>query len=103
MTADVVRQKLGQPVEIQPMPSPQGKAEVWIYKFEKKMGTAQVATSTRDVQVMGMSFGTPVMTTVKEPVYSIVEKRAPVTLSLLMFNGLLEVQKAEVGEAVAKY
>lgn len=103
MTADVIRQKLGQPVEIQAMPSPQGKAEVWVYKFEKSLGMAQVATGTRDVQTMTVGLSGPLMTTVKEPVYTMQEKRAPLTLSLLMFNGILESQKVAVGEPVVHY
>ncbi len=96
MTAEVIRQKLGNPVEIQPMPSPEGKAEVWIYKFTKDLGTTQMATGTRDIQVMSVGGNGVGMTTTKEPVYSLVEKKSEITLSLLMFNGQLQVQKAKV-------
>ena len=99
-TAEVIRQKLGEPVEIQPMPSPDGKAEVWIYKFQKDLGMVQVAAGTRDVEMMTMSSTMSGSTTVKEPVYTMAAKTADITLSLLMFNGQLQVQKAKVEESI---
>ena len=100
MTAETIRQKLGTPVEIQPMPSADGKAEVWIYKYEKDLGVAQVATGTRDVELMTMSSTMNGSTTTKEPVYTTVAKKGEITLSLLMFNGALQVQKAKVEEVL---
>jgi hypothetical protein len=96
MTAAVIRQKLGAPVEIQPMASREGKAEVWIYKFEKNLGMTQVAAGTREMQVMTVGSGGVGMTGVQDPVYTLAEKKSEITLSLLMFNDRLEVQKAKV-------
>ena len=102
MTAEIIRQKLGEPAEIQPMPDSSGnKIEVWIYNFKKELGMQQVAAGTREVSIMSMSSTQGVgMATVKEPVYTMAEKRADITLSLLMFNGRLEVQKAKVEETI---
>jgi hypothetical protein len=98
MTSAVIRQKLGAPAEVQPTPSPEGKAEVWIYKYEKDLGTTQVATGTRDVQVMSMGQSSSGTSTVQEPTYSNVTKKSEITLSLLMFNDKLQAQKAAVVE-----
>ena len=101
-TAEVIRQKLGAPVEIQPTPSAQGKAEIWIYKYEKDLGTVQIAAGTREVQVMSMGSVTTSAGTVasQETVYAPAAKKQEITLSLLMFNGRLEVQKAKVEETI---
>ena len=99
-SAAVIREKLGTPAEVQPMPSPEGKAEVWIYKYTQAAGMAQVAAGTRDTQVMATPTPGAGLITVKEPVYTMVPKTAHITLSLLMFNDLLQVQKAAVEETV---
>ena len=96
MPAAVVRQKLGPPAEITPMNAPMGKAEVWVYHFEKNIGMAQVATSTRDVPAFTMGLTGAAMTTVQEPVYTLAAQKSMVTLSLLMFNDRLAAQKAKV-------
>lgn len=98
MTAAVIRQKLGAPAEIQPTPSPEGKAEVWIYRYQKDLGTTQVATGMRDIQVMSMGQSSSGTSTVQEPTYSTVVKKSEITLSLLMFNDKLQAQKAKVEE-----
>ena len=98
-TAANVRAKLGEPFSIEPMPSPTGKAEVWTYNYEMDLGMAQVATGTRDIQVMSVGLAGPQMITVKEPVYTLARKKAEVTLSLLMFDDRLEVQKAKIAES----
>lgn len=100
MTAETVRKLLGEPVEIQPTPSPEGKAEIWIYHFEKDLGMVQVATGTRTVQVMSMGASSTGTTDVQEPIYTMAAKKANITLSILMFNGQLEVQKAKVEEQI---
>jgi hypothetical protein len=99
-TAEVVRQKLGAPAEIQPTPSPEGKAEIWIYKYEKDLGTVQIATGTREVQVMSPTSTASGTASVQEPVYTTAIKKQEITLSLLMFNGQLQVQKAKVEQTV---
>ena len=96
MSTEVIRQKLGAPAAINPMASPTGKAEVWVYYFDKNVGMAQVATSTIDVPTFGLGPGGPRTTTAPEEVYSLAEKHATVTLSLLIFNDRLAAQKAGV-------
>lgn len=101
-TAEVVREKLGAPAEIQSTPSPKGKAEIWIYHYEKDLGTVQVAAGTREVQVVGMGSLTSSAGTVaaQETVYAPAAKKQEITLSLLMFNDHLAVQKAKVEEII---
>ena len=101
MTAETIRKLLGEPKEIQPTTSPEGKAEIWIYYFEKDLGMVQVAAGTRPVQVMSVVPNASGTVTVQEPVYTMAAKKAEITLSLLMFNGQLEVQKAKVEETIA--
>ena len=105
MTAEVIRQKLGEPAEIQPMPDSTGnKVEVWIYNFKKDLGMQQVAAGTREVPIMSLSANQGVgMGTTKETVFTMAEKKADITLSLLMFNGRLEVQKAKVEESLVHH
>ena len=100
MTAETVRKLLGEPKEIQPTPSPAGKTEVWVYHFEKNLGMVQVAAGTRPVQVMSVIPNASGTVTVQEPVYNMAAKKAEITLSLLMINGQLEVQKAKVEKTV---
>ena len=100
MTAEIIRQKLGNPAEIQPVESSGGKAEVWVYKFEQNLGMTNVAAGMRDTSAMTVGVGGAGMTTVNEPVYTLAEKKSEITLSLLMFNGVLQSQKAKVEETL---
>jgi len=96
MTANAIREKLGNPAQIQPVTSPEGKAEIWVYKFVKSLGMTQVAAGTRESPQMSVGAGGAGMITVQEPIYTLAEKKSEVTLSLLMFNGRLQSQKALV-------
>jgi len=96
MSAEVVRQKLGAPAEIKPMDAPTGKAEVWIYHFEKSVGMTQVATGTVDIPTFGTGMTGAVTTSAPALTYSMADKKSVVTLSLLMFNDRLTAQKAMV-------
>lgn len=98
LSAEAVRQKLGEPAKIEPTPSPSGKAEIWIYKYQKSLGAVQVTTGTRDVEGVTMAGAA---TTAKEPIYGMADKIQEITLSLLMFNDRLEVQKAAVEEKIS--
>ena len=102
MTSEVLRQKLGPPAEITPMESPGGKAEVWVYHFEESAGMSQVATGVRMVPTFSMGLGGPITVMTTESVFTMVEKKSVVTLSLLLFNDRLEAQKAKV-ETVSDY
>ncbi|MEO6993187.1 MAG: hypothetical protein ABI273_06140 [Lacunisphaera sp.] len=98
MTAAAIREKLGAPAEIHSTPSPTGKAEVWIYNYEKDLGTTQVATGTQDVGVMSVGLSASGVTTVQDPTYTTVNRKSEITLSLLMFDDKLQAQKAAVVE-----
>lgn len=100
MTAETIRKLLGEPREIQPTPSPTGKAEIWVYSFEKDLGMVQVAAGTHPVEVLSMIPNASGTVTIQEPVYTMAAKKEEITLSLLMFNGQLEVQKAKVEEKI---
>lgn len=100
MTADEVRAKLGSPESVSPMESPEGRAEVWVYRFENTVGTEQVATGMKSVPVFaGMpdaAGGGSFVKHVQEPVYGTAEKKEIVTLHLLLFNGRLAAQKTGI-------
>ncbi len=96
MSGAVIRQKLGAPAEIDPMDAPTGKAEVWVYHFEKTVGMTEVATSTHDVPAFGAPLTLAGISMVPEPVYTMKEEKAMITLSLLLFNDQLVAQKARV-------
>lgn len=55
MTTDEVRKIMGQPVEIKPMKTPNGKAEVWVYKreFNRRVERVQIATIPIMTTVVG--------------------------------------------------
>ena len=72
MTADAVKQIMGEPAEIKPMPSPTGKAEVWVYHRRSNGATRQIQVGTQ----MGEQI-------------EIIDQ----TISLLMFEGRLMEQK----------
>lgn len=96
MTAELIRKQLGAPVEIKPMESPVGKAEVWVYNIERTVDTTQVATSTRDMPAFTITMSGPGTVNVPEPVYSLADKKQDITLSLLMLNGRLIAQTSSV-------
>jgi outer membrane protein assembly factor BamE (lipoprotein component of BamABCDE complex) len=50
-TADSVRALLGDPVEVRPMASPKGKAEVWVYISEVSRRVDRIDVSTPDVVI----------------------------------------------------
>lgn len=99
MTAEEIRAKLGNPIEIRPMESTAGKAEVWVFHIERTVNTTQVATSTKDVPAFSLNT-TDTLTTVPEMVYSMADKKAVTILSLLMINGHLIAQTSATGERI---
>ena len=100
MSAEVVRAKMGAPLEINPMPAPEGKAEVWIYRKEAIKGSTLVPTGMRSVPTFSLRAGVPTMVDRQEPIYSVQENRATVTLMLLMYNDALVAQKHTVEKSV---
>jgi len=99
MTAQEVRAKLGDPIEIRPMESKVGKSEVWVFHIERTVNTTQIATSTKDVPAFALNT-TDTLTKVPEMVYSLADKQAVTILSLLMINGHLIAQTSATGERI---
>ena len=93
MTAEVVRAKLGDPVEIRPMESKIGKAEVWVFHIERTVDTTQVVTGTKDTPAFALRTNNTLTTTI-DPVYSMADKKAETIAYLLMVNGRLFAQTA---------
>ena len=100
MTGEVIRTKLGNPVETRPMESPIGKAEVWVYNIERTVDTTQVVTGTRDIPAFTIGMTGPTTVNVPEPVYSMADKKQDITLSLLMLNGRLIAQTSSVRDYI---
>lgn len=99
-TGEIVLQQLGKPLEVQSVPSQEGKTEVWIYKFEATHSTTQTATGTRDTPAMSITLSGVGTTNMKDPSYTQSAVRSDITLSLLMFNDRLQAQKAKVEDSV---
>lgn len=97
MTADQIRAKLGDPVEVRPMESKTGKAEVWTFHLERTVNTTQVATSTRDVPAFALNT-VDKLTTYPDMVYSLADQTAVTILSLLMVDGRLIAQTSATGQ-----
>lgn len=97
MTGDVIRSKLGDPIEIRPMESKVGKTEVWVFHIVRTVDTTQVATSTKDVPAFSLNT-IDKLTSYPEMVYSMADKKAETILSLLMIDGRLIAQTAATRE-----
>ena len=87
MTAEQVRALLGQPAVVRPMASPQGSAEVWIYRRAISAGVNLVATQTQEIPATNPLTGQ--QTTMPEPVYSQESRTVEQELQLLMYDGKL--------------
>jgi hypothetical protein len=91
MTAEQVRALLGQPAVVRPRVSPQGPAEVWIYRRAVSEGVDLVATGTQEIPATNPLTGQ--QTTVLEPVYSQESRTVEKELQLLLFDGRLVTWK----------
>ena len=98
MTTAEVRQRLGEPAEIQPMASPaEASAEVWVYYLEKSLGRSSVVTGLTG----GLSNGSLAGDFYRSglaPDYVLAERKLLVTLRLLMINGQLSAHTAKSEE-----
>ena len=87
MEAEEIIRRIGKPTEVNPMPSPDGKAEVWIYR--RHAGQQSTLTATSVVQTPVVNPITGHMFTTPEPSYSQERLDLEETTSLLMFNDRL--------------
>jgi hypothetical protein len=95
MTADAVRQIMGEPAEIKPMQTTVGKAEVWVYHRTGNSTIQQVQVGTRSTNVtsVGADGMAHLAQTVEEPVFAQQIEIVEETVSLLLFEGKLIEQK----------
>ncbi len=95
MTAEAVKRIMGEPAEIKPMPSPTGKAEIWVYHRTSSAPNQQVQVGTRSTAVttIGGDGQAHVAQTIEEPVFAQQIQIVEETISLLMFDGKLVEQK----------
>jgi hypothetical protein len=98
MTAEAVKRIMGEPVEIKPMPSPDGKAEVWVFHRMSSVPVQQVQVGTRstDITTIGGDGQAHVAQSIAEPVFAQQIEIVDETISLLMFNGKYVEQKQSV-------
>lgn len=96
MTADAVKQIMGNPAEIKLMATATGKAEVWVYRRTSSTPVRQVQVGTRvtTTPVTGDHQGNMPAMSVDEPVYAQQIEVVDETISLLMFDDKLIEQKA---------
>ena len=99
LSTGAIREKLGQPVEIKPMESADGKAEVWVYHFAGPLRVAQIATGMKSVPTTDTADLRGEIRMVQEPQYSLEEQKTVVTLNLLMFNGQLAAQTTQTEQS----
>jgi outer membrane protein assembly factor BamE (lipoprotein component of BamABCDE complex) len=89
MTADAVKAIMGDPVEIRPMKSPAGNAEIWVYRRSTRGATLQVQVGTKSTPITttnstGQSM---VLQTIDEPILRQQTEIIDETIYLLIFNG----------------
>ena len=95
MSAETILSIIGKPAEVKPMPSPDGKAEMWIYRQQAGQKSVQVVVGEREVPAftgVGQP-GNDSVGTRKELIYG--QKLVTVyrVTSLLMFNGQLALAR----------
>ena len=84
-TAEQVRAVLGKPVEVRPMPSTAGAAEVWIYRRVVTEDVGLVPTRMEDIPAFDPMTGQ--QHTVQSPVYSQESRTVEEELQVLLFEG----------------
>jgi hypothetical protein len=102
MTPEQIMAAIGKPQEVKPMPSAEGKAEVWTYRRVLHREVVQVAASTRDVPVYLGAFSSQLQErgigdagpgTAKEFIYNQVRRTKYQVTALLVFEGQLTSAK----------
>lgn len=85
---------IGKPTEVKHMESPEGKAEMWIYRKEAGQRAVQVVVGEREVPAFtGVGSGNHGVATTKELIYGTKHVKLYRVTSLLMFNGELTVAR----------
>jgi outer membrane protein assembly factor BamE (lipoprotein component of BamABCDE complex) len=94
MTAAQVRQIMGAPAEINPRPSPTGKAEAWVYHRTFIGPPQQLQVGTKPISVMVQDADGVYRSHViqEEPIYRQAHDKTTETIHLLMFDGQLVEQ-----------
>ena len=102
MPADAVQRIMGKPAEINPMPSPDGHAEVWVYHRTISALVQQVPVGTRstDITTIGGDAMAHVAQRIEEPVFAQQIETIYETVSLLMFDGKFIERKVAVQKHV---
>lgn len=90
MTAEAVIELLGKPLQVKPMNSPEGKAEIWVYRRLANKWTTQTAATTDTVMLYsGLGLDHDGIRPVTVPSLRTERVRVYQVTSLLMFNGTL--------------
>lgn len=97
MTAAEVRQHLGAPAEVKPMPSPGAPAEIWVYYFEKSLGRTAVLTGMNRAVSSGSMMGEHGPSGLA-PDYVMAERIQLFTLRVLLVNGQVTAHTVRVEE-----
>jgi hypothetical protein len=97
MTAEAVKQIMGNPAEIKLMATTTGKAEVWVYRRSSSTPVRYVQVGTRSSKASAASgsnnSSNMAPLSVEEPVFAQLIEVADETVSLLMFDDKLVEQK----------
>lgn len=93
MTTTEIRQRFGEPAEIQPMMAAGTAAEVWVYHLEKSLGRTTVLTGLTGGLSSGSLAGDYSRSGLA-PDYVLAERKLLVTLRLLMVAGQLSAHTA---------
>lgn len=87
MEGEEIIRRIGKPTEIRPLETPQGQAEVWVYR--RKAGQESTLAATSVVQVPIIHPLTGVQYNAPEARYSMERRDLLETTNLLMFEGKL--------------
>ncbi len=87
MDAEEIVRRIGKPTEIRPLETPEGQAEVWVYRRNAGQESTLAATSVIQVPIVhpltGVQYNAP------EARYSMERRDLVETTNLLMFDGKL--------------
>lgn len=99
MSADEILRRIGKPTEVRPIDSPEGQAEIWIYRRPAGHTTQQTAATVHEIPVVNPYTG--VIRMLNEPTYSLDTVDLLESTSLLIYNGkMVEWKRAIEGKRV---
>lgn len=87
MEGEEIVRRIGKPTEIRPLETPEGRAEVWIYR--RNAGQDSTLNATTVTQRLVIHPLTGVHYTVPEPSYSMERREFLETTNLLIYDGRL--------------